>query len=329
MLTETDLICLPYTSDLAEGGVAYACRSLAYTYNRMGGAPFRRLRCIVAGVAVELAFRRYLHAQKVPFDVLGATPFTEPDRYDIALGRHRCDVKSYFLSRRCQISSLRRQPAQALQAPALIPLDQFLAEGRRLDDIYLFAFLLGLTATSRQEMARAQAAGHPVYLIHPMPESWSKPTSWRPLERLTLKSECEETLVVELGGQNAERNFVTYACEVAPRRRIVPPCEFYTLCYIHAQTLPTARLGLYSPLCGAPYLIHPREWGNIWVYGMEIWLVGWLTHEQFRAKASVLPAGASTFQYACTRTKNLAVPMKELRPIQPLLTLIKEHGMVR
>lgn len=329
MLTETDLVYLPYTPDLTEGGIAYACRSLAYTYNRMGGTPFSRMRSIAAGVAVELAFRRYLHEQRVPFDVLGATPFTEPDRYDIALGRHRCDVKSYFLSRRGQISSLRRQPAQVLQAQALVPLDQFLADGHRLDDIYLFALLLGLTATSRQEMAKAQAAGQPLYLIYPMPEAWSKPASWRPLEHLTLKSECEETLVVELGGQDAERRFVSVWCELPPRRRVVPPGEFYTLCYVHVQRLPTARVGLHAPVCGAPHLIGPRDWGNIWVYGMEIWLVGWLTYEQFRAKASMLAAGASTLQYARTRTKNLAVPMSALQPIQPLLARLREQGATR
>lgn len=328
MLTERDFIRLPYTPDLTEGGIAYACRSLAHTYNRMGSAPFNRLRRIVAGVAVELAFRRYLHEQNVSFDVLGATPFTEPDRYDIALGCHHCDLKSYFLSRRRQISLLRRQPERALQAQALVPLDQFLAEGHRLDDIYLFAFLLGLTAASRQEMARAQAAGHPLYLVHPMPESWSRPASWRPLERLTLKSECEETLVVELGGQDAERDFVTWSGEAPPRRRIVPSCEFYTLAYVHVQRLPTARLGLYSPVCGAPYLIHPRDWGNIWIYGMEIWLIGWLTYEQFRAKASALAAGAVTFQYARTRTKNLALPMSELQPVQPLLARLKKQEAV-
>ena len=72
MINVSDLIHLPYTRDLTEGGVAYALRSLPYTYNRMGGSPYDRLRRIVAGVAVGLAFRRYLSEQDVPFDVKGA-----------------------------------------------------------------------------------------------------------------------------------------------------------------------------------------------------------------------------------------------------------------
>ena len=98
MITAKDFIHLPFTPDLTEGGIAYACRSLNYTYNRMGGSPYARLRCIVGGVAVEQAFRHYLTSQDVPFDVKGMTPFTEPDRYDISLGGHRCDIKSFLIT---------------------------------------------------------------------------------------------------------------------------------------------------------------------------------------------------------------------------------------
>jgi hypothetical protein len=110
MLTSSDLLHLPYTPDLSEGGIAYACRSLAYTYNRMGGSPLDRMRRIVAGVAVELAFRRYLGEQEIPFDVLGSTPFTDPDRYDVALGGHRCDLKSYHCKPRPLSRSINSPP---------------------------------------------------------------------------------------------------------------------------------------------------------------------------------------------------------------------------
>src|SRR5512138_964101 len=106
----------------------------------MGGSSFDRLRRIVVGIAVELAFRRYLTEQRVPFDVKGATPFTDPDRYDVALGGHRCDLKSFWISHRDQITELHAQPGQLLQAPGLIPLDQYTAVERSSEDLYLFAF---------------------------------------------------------------------------------------------------------------------------------------------------------------------------------------------
>ena len=323
MLTLSDLIHLPYTSDLTEGGITYACRSLAYTYDRMGGSAVERLRRIVAGVAVELAFRRYLGEQAVPFDVLGATPFTDPDRYDVALAGHRCDLKSYHISRRSQISLLRRDPALVLQAPALVPLDQFAAEGHKPDDLYLFAFLLGLTAASQEDIEKAAASGQPLYLIHPLPDEWARPTAWISLESLALKSECEASITVELGGQDAERNFITETLELPPKTRVGAKQPFYSLAYLHARRRPEGRIGLHSPVHGEAVLIHPHEWGNIWVYGMDILLTGWLTHEEFRRKASVLNAGMQTFQYDRTRTKNLLVPTTELKPIISLLDKVK------
>lgn len=311
------------TPDLSEGGIAYACRSLAYTYDRMGGSPVDRLRRIVAGVAVELAFRRYLGEQSVPFDVLGSTPFTDPDRYDVSLGGHRCDVKSYHLSRRNQIARVRADPGLVLQATALVPLDQFAAEGHKPDDLYLFAFLLGVTAASQEDMDRTIAAGQPAWLIHPLPDAWARPVNWLPLEKLSMKSECDTPLTVELGGQDAERRFVTRTLELPPRTRIPVPDEFYSVAYVHAARRPDARLGIHSPMRGDPYLIASIDWGNIWLYGMDILLTGWLTHEEFRRKSKVLNAGMSTLQYARTRTKNLLVPTTELNPLGELLEKVK------
>ncbi|MEZ0395715.1 MAG: hypothetical protein ABWK53_04700 [Anaerolineales bacterium] len=329
MLKPTDLIRLPYTPDLTEGGIAYACRSLAYTYNRMGGSPLQRLRRIVAGVAVELAFRRFLGEQAVPFDVLGATPFTQPDRYDVSLGGHRCDLKSYHISRRRQIALIRRDPGRLLEAPALVPLDQYTAEGHRPDDIYLFAFLLGVIAASHEDAARAQAAGQPLYLMAPLPDLWARPPAWLPLNTLSLKSECDQPLRVELGGQDAERRFITWSLDLPPRRRVLVPGEWYTVAYLHCQRRPEARLGIHSPQRGAAHIVHPHEWGNIWVYGMDIFLAGWMTHQEFRRKAFLLKAGASTFQYTRTRTKNLALPVAELAPLVPLLQQVRAWESVR
>jgi hypothetical protein len=323
MITSTDLLHLPYTPDLTEGGIAYACRSLVHTYDRMGGLPLDRLRRIVGGVVVELAFRRYLTEQGISFDVLGATPFTDPDRYDLSLGGHRCDVKSFLISRRAQISLVRRDPGLLLQAPALVPLDQFAAEGHSSQDIYLFAFLLALTSPSQEDLQKVILVGQPVYLIHPMPAEWARPKIWIPLEKLALKSECVAPITVEVGGQDAERNITTVALELPPRQRVAVDQVFYSLAYVQARRRPEVRIGIHSPVRGEAYLVQPHGWGNIWVYGMNILLAGYLTHEEFRRKAHVLPAGSPTFQYDCTRVKNLAAPLTELKPLGGLLALVK------
>jgi hypothetical protein len=322
LIAESDIVCLPFTPDLTEAGISYACRSLPHTYDRMGGSPFDRLRRIVVGIAVELAFRRYLTQEHVPFDVMGATPFTEPDRYDVSLSGRRCDIKSFLISYREQIGALHSEPGQLLKAPALIPLDQYAGDSHSLSDLYLFAFVTGLVAASPADLQKALDAGKPSYLAHTLPPAWVRPNIWMPLGPLVLKSEASESLSVEVGGQDASREFITRRLQLSPRTRTEVDGDFHSLAYVHVGSRPEGRLGVHSPSKGETYLIQPTDWGNIWVYGMRIFLAGWVTRDEFRQRASLLREGSRVFQYDRTRTKNLAVPVADLHPLPELLARV-------
>jgi hypothetical protein len=324
MLKASDLIQLPYTPDLSEGGSAYACRWLASTYGRLGDAPAERLRRCAAQAAVELAFRRHLTGQDVPFEVREGTPFSQPEHYSLTLGGHRCNIISYLITRPSQVAQSRQNPASLLQAPALIPLEQFSAEGQKPDDLFLFAFLAGELATSQEHIQSACAAGQSVHLVHLMPEAWRRPARWLRLERLALKSECAELMPMELGGLDFRREFLTAACKLPALTRQPVTQEFYSLAYVHAGRLPEARLGLHSPVRGEAYIIQSHQWENLWIQGEQILLAGWLTHEGFRSKATVLNAGMPTFQFTHTHTKNLLVPTGALNPVGGLLEKVRE-----
>jgi hypothetical protein len=319
LITASDIICVPFTPDLAEAGIGYACRSLPYSYDRTESSPFDRLRRIVTEIAVELAFRRYLTQQNVPFDTKGATPFTEPNRYDVSLGGHRCDIRTFLISDRAQITALHADPAALLQAPALVPVDQFAGEGHSPTDLYLFAFLTGLVAASRADVEKACNAGQPIFLVHPMPESWMRPHLWASLGKLVLKSESSQPLIVELGGQNAAREFITFRSELAPHTRLELHEDFHSIAYVHIGARTEGRVGIYSSSRHATYLIRPVDWGNIWVYGLRAYLVGCIGRDEFRQKARMLPADSRAFQFERTRTKDLALPVSELRSLPEFL----------
>ncbi len=324
MLSSSDLLHLPYTRDLTEGGIVYALRSLPYMYNRGSGSPYDRLRRIAAGAAVELAFRRYLAEQDVPFEVMGAKPFTDPDRYDVSLGGRRCDIKSFLVSYREQIKEMKRSPDIVLKAPALVPSDQNAAEGHSDKDIYLFAFLSGLIAVSQEDMQKAIHKKQPFHLVHVMPNSWLRPSEWKPLGRLVLKSESAETQIVEIAGQVEGREMRTSVLELPPRTRVQVEEEFFSVAYIQSKSCPDARIGIHSPIRKETHLIGALDWGNLWVYGRDILLAGWLTRAEFNRRANPLQEGARVFQYEHTRTKNLAVPVHDLQPISDLLGRVKE-----
>jgi len=322
MISPSDILHLPYTHNLTEGGIAYALHSLPYTFNRMGGSPNDRLRRIVAGAAVELAFRRYLSDHEIPFDVKGATPFTEPDRYDVALGGRRCDIKSFLITHREQISALRRNPQVVLNAPALVPSDQH-AGGGSHHDLYLFAFLPSLIAASQNDLQKVSEAHQPHYLVHVLPEAWSRPAQWSPLGKLVLKSEAEEGITLEIGGQDEGREMRSCILELPPRTRIEIESGFYSLSHVHLKSKPTARIGIHSPAVRETYLIGALDWGNIWVYGLEILLAGYIPREEFGRCASFIQAGSHVFQFDQTHVKNLAVPVSDLKPLSGLFERVK------
>lgn len=318
MISASDLLHLPHTRDLTEGGIAYALHSLPYIYNRIGGSVYDRLRRTVASAAVELAFRRYLSEQDIPFDIKEAMPFTEHERHDVALGGRRCEIQSFLISHRDQISQIKHNPQFVLRAPALVASDQHAGDGHAHNDLYLFAFLFGLITATQSDLQKVIDSGQPHHLVHVMPASWNRPSQWNPLGRLVLKSEAEENLTIEIGGQDEGREMRSCTMELPPRTRIQVEDKFFSLAYIHVKSSPSARIGIHSPVRKQTHIIASADWGNLWVYGMDILLAGYMAREEFSRRASFIQAGSRVFQYDTTQVKNLAVPMSDLKPLSEL-----------
>ncbi len=234
-------------------------------------------------------------------------------------------VISNRFSSRAGLKSLRfaRILEPILQAPALVPLDQYSADGHSDNDLYLFAFLSGLIAASPDDFQKAVDANQPTYLTHTMPKSWTRPQSWNSLGPLALKFESDEMLSLEIGGQNSGRDFMTRKIELPPRTRLEVNGDFYSLAYIHVESKPKARLGIYSPSRKETYLIDAIAWSNIWVYGIDIFLTGWIAREEFRRRAGLIREGSRVFQYDQTRTRNLAVPISDLKPMSGLFECVR------
>ncbi len=325
MLDPADLLRLPFTPDLSEAGISFACRSLAYSYSNTQAASFIHLRGLSVEVAAELAFRRYLHQQGIPFSVRERAPLQTSGQYDISLGGHRCGLRTYFISHPDQIELLAKNPAALLQAPALIPLDELAGDGPQPDDLYLFAFVTGTVVRTRKEVQQALASGGSACLIQPLPAAWSRPSNWISLGELSMKSEAETALIVEVGGLDERREFVSLQVELPPRERISVKANFYSLAYVRAGQWPPARLGLHSPVHPQACILQTGDWGNIRVNGMEIVLTGWSTHAEFRQRSSLLNPGKRTFQFNRTRLKNMLMPVSDLNPLPPLLERVKEH----
>jgi len=319
MLTHADFLPLPYTPDLTEAGVEFALRSLAYSYERDGRSPYGRLRRLVANVSVELAFRRYLTQENIPFDVKASTPFTDRERFDVVLNGQRCDIKSYLISHREQIKKIRQNPAVLLDAPALVPSDAHAGDGHSYNDIYLFAFMNGLVAASQADLHKAMAKKQPHYLVYVPPMTWRKPNHWKPLGTLTLRSESAEEMLIEVNGQDEAREMKRTVISVAPGGIAKLNEMFYSVTSLHIHRAPKTRINIHSEGLNETLVVAPLDWSNIWVYGMDILMTGYATYEDMSQRSMLLPPNSRTFQYERTHVKNLALPVSKLKPIQKLL----------
>jgi len=307
MISSSDLLRLPYTPDLTEGGIAYALLLLSHK-----NLPYDQLRWIVAGTIIELAFRRYLSQQGIPFDVSAVTRFSDPARHDVLLGGHRCDVKSQLISTHRKISELRRDPDSLLKASVLIPIEPAIGDGFSDHDLFVFAFLLGLTATSLGELKKAVGASQPSHLIHIMPPTWRHPLPWNPLGVLTLKSESTSDTLIEISGQDQGRGNITRQVTLPPQTRVELNEPFYSVTSLHVKNIPMARVGIHSRIDREAHLIQPLDWKNIWVYGMDIILAGYLTRGEFRQRVKT--------------AQSLSLPVAELHPLPDLFNRVREWG---
>lgn len=322
-LNAADLVHLPYTPDLTQAGLAYTCRALARSYEP-AAVDYDRLRRSVAGVAVELALRRYLNEQGVPFESLGASPFTAPERYDLAFAGRRADLKTTLLLRKSRIRAVRRDPEYLLNAQALVPVEQLEREQEAVHEFFLFAFLAALVTPGWTELEKALAAGQPAYLIHALPGDWRRSPKRAALHPLALKVDGEHPLVVELGGLDAAGEFITETLHLPPHQSVTANSPFQGLAYLHTTHIPGGRLGVHSPALGRQVrLIEPNEWHNLWVYGLEVILAGYSTRRELRAEAQRLPAGSRVLQYERTRSENFALPVRALHPLDELCDLAK------
>jgi hypothetical protein len=329
MIYVSDFVHLPYRDDLTEAGIVYARRVLRRLHGTAGRGFYDSVRRTVAATAVQLAFRRYLNAQGIAFGVCSAVPFSDPDRYHLEIGGRMCELESFLISQQSQIDALGADPGLALRAPALVPVDRHAAEALRGDDLYLFAIVSGVVAGGRADPVHMAVPSNRAFLMHAMPPAWMRPRTWAPLGPIALKSESRSGLSLELSGEEGSRMPLDLAVELAPGQRVEVNANFYSLSHLRAASRPTGRIGIHSPSHRETQLVNPGDWHDVWLHGKDICLLGWITREQFRMRATLIPEGRRVFQFNRTRTKNLAVEVAGLKPVYRLLEGVRDGSLQR
>jgi hypothetical protein len=167
MLNQDDLIRLAFTPDLTAAASAYARQQLASPSHRSPRASRAQFRQLVIDKAVELAFRRCLDAQHVPYETAPGTTFGSHGSYYLLLGGWRCNFQSCWIDQPEIVRQVQSQPECLLHAGALLSSERVVAWVPGDRDLYIFAYVTGQTPAQPNRSLNGDTIYLAGYISHP------------------------------------------------------------------------------------------------------------------------------------------------------------------
>jgi hypothetical protein len=312
MLTSSDLLTCRLSPEIMSAAAKVALKGLAL-------APLTRVQDEVAFAAQRivdysayLTLRCCLYEKGVPHSAYLPAPFSDPDQQNLVIGGRRIILQIELIHKKEEIRIQRRFPETILEKEARI---SYSAEHFWEEDLLVFACMSGLLARSSSEINRAFQARQPVCMLHILPLKKRSPRPWSPLGTLSLKTDARRTLTFELGGQCKDKIFCIEKVSIPPGEAVRMETGFYSLTYIKAEEPVYERLALRHRLFEHAYIIHPHQWHNIWVYGLELSLAGYMSWSEYRRKAVPLSEGDGSEPAYHGENALLCLPVYELHPL--------------
>jgi hypothetical protein len=274
------------------------------------------MRDLVANIAASLAFRRYLDSEQIPHTVLGTVTSTNAASYPLQLRGRRCFLESSLLFNRKVVHSLCSAPDKILARQAELEVNDLGSDLMPDNDLIVMALVPAIITRHPKELADVFSTGNPACLVHTLPAEWANPLPEKPLEQVALKSNYNQETRIIMGGRDLDGNFQEEALLLPPHVRTLSEYAYQSLAYLSLEQPVAHQIGLSSKVKKSPYIINPGQWGNIWIYGTEIFLAGYLSRAEFRHKAAMQAQKA--YEIPIPNRKKRSLPLRELRPLAEL-----------
>ncbi|MDD5467726.1 MAG: hypothetical protein PHS96_07950 [Anaerolineales bacterium] len=313
MIAASDLICIPYSSELTRAGLHVACQRLPDMQRRPGESAHAWLRQAVMQASAEVILRRHLHRHGVMFQVLPRNPFSRPAEYEVVIAGRRCALLVETITRREEIIQAQTEASRLLGRELTFASERFALEQRCDADLYLFAIV---TARIMLRRADAPRAGQTAFWIYAFPERWRRPQRRASLGALAFTTRMTHPPELVLGGLGSERSFQNESLSLRTQAPIVPRQEYFALTYLHAARPPAQEIEISSSRFSRPLVVAPAQWGNIWIYGRQVILLGYLSRREIRL--SLLSSRPRLAPFSGNNTDTLSIPVHKLHPLLDL-----------
>ncbi len=318
MVERREILQLKYSRDLISAGIEFEINQLGNLQSEQGATPsFDLLRERIAEKAVELAFRRHISKQNLPHHLIQSKSFNHNDQHYIQMGGRRCRIFNLLITHRKTTDQIKANPSQILRGYSLVPAGDA-AQHNSQDDIYIFTSMTGSVTRNLSDLKKSLAEGHATNLFFHFPQAWARPTDWKPLGPLALKGDTLETHHLNLSGKNKMRQNLKTQLALPQKEKIITQEDYYSLHYLQIDKLPVGAIGIHSPRLHDTLLIAPYQWGNLWVEGSTIFLLGFLSQKEFFQQAKMLCKGNGIMGNPSISEDSYSLPIEKLRPISEL-----------
>lgn len=325
-----------------EKGTEYAQKSWPYTYNRMASKDiYKRLRNIVKGIIAQESLGYILNDLGISYETKPKERWYDVNRFDYLVNVSKeeliIDIKGFFVSKDDDLYK-KQGSNYFLDCYALVPVDQMEGREMKSNDIYVFAFIVGRENKLTVEYSYCIK---PKWLLHCFWEyEFFKPPKYinekgdMPLGKIELKSSYKNAgMEFVLGGTTKPKDMCFETIKLNNEGRGASKKEFFQLFFIRSvkNELPLDNINVTTESGESIYIPaiygfkNPENngWGDIWIYDVEIYFVGFSTKEYFKTNSEKIGRFAKLKQFE-TKTDNYGIIVRDLPyPIDNLTNFLK------
>ncbi len=312
MITVEDYIYLPFTPDLIRGSLSHAIHLLPYIHTQFADEVYQKFQHLAEATAVELALRRFLSQQNIPFVVQKSLSFAHHDQYDI-----------FMAGRRLMLQVLQFEndlPLDLLSTQVILPSEHHRTIEPSGRNMYLFAVIV---------KSKPKTIMNGRYLLHILPGFWRQPQKWNPLGGLTCKYAGLARIKLEITGQLANQEIFSSRINLDPGEQAVIQVRYYSISSVHVDQTPADLIGIKSPERKKVYLIQPDQWRDVWLAGSRVILIGTIGFEEFTHRSTLIRPGVKIIPYGSIDEKSMGFPIRELKPVGALFDQAGIHNPIK